>query len=453
MPARVKELPRTSGTVASQGWSSLLVREPFAGAWQTNVSVSVDTALSYSAVYRCLDLISTDISKMRIRLVQLDANGIWVETTSPAFSPVLRKPNRWQNRIQFFSSWVLSKLIEGNTYVLKERDARSVVTELYVLDPCRVKVLVAPDGSLFYELQTDVLSGIQADTLTVPASEIIHDRCGTTFHHPLIGVPPLRAAGAAALQGLTIQTSSTKFFANGGRPSGILTAPTYIDEENVARIKANWEAAYGAGKAGGTAVLGDGLHYEPMAMSAEDSQLLDQLKWGAETVAGVFGVPAYKIGVGSMPTFDNIEALNMEYYSQCLQGHIERIEVCLDEGLSLPSDLTVGFDLDGLFRMDTTSKVKASAEAIKAGFLTPNEARMKFDLKPIAGGDTAYLQVQNYSLAALDARDRAGPAPGSPDAGGGGGGSAPPSSPPPADQGKALAGALAKRLFRSDRAA
>ena len=56
--------------------------------------------------------------------------------------------------------------------------------------------------------------------------------------------------------------------------------------------------------------------------------------------------------------------------------------------------------------MDTATKVKTAGEGIKSGFLTPNEARAKFDFKPVAGGDTPYLQQQNYSLAALDKRDR-----------------------------------------------
>ena len=48
---------------------------------------------------------------------------------------MLRKPNRYQTRIKFVEQWMMSKLTAGNTYVLKQRDERSVVTALYVLDP------------------------------------------------------------------------------------------------------------------------------------------------------------------------------------------------------------------------------------------------------------------------------------------------------------------------------
>ena len=58
-----------------------------------------------------------------------------METESSAFSPVLRRPNRYQNRIQFIAQWVTTKLVHGNTYVLKERDQRGIVTALYILDP------------------------------------------------------------------------------------------------------------------------------------------------------------------------------------------------------------------------------------------------------------------------------------------------------------------------------
>jgi phage portal protein BeeE len=75
--------------------------------------------------------------------------------------PALRKPNRFQNHIQFKESWAISKLTRGNTYVLIERDQRGVPSAFYVLDPSRVKVLVAPDGAVFYELQIDNLAGLE----------------------------------------------------------------------------------------------------------------------------------------------------------------------------------------------------------------------------------------------------------------------------------------------------
>ena len=94
------------------GWWSL-IRESFTGAWQRNIEVKIENVLTYSAVFACITLIANDIAKLRLRLVRQDDDGIWRETQNAAFSPVLRRPNRYQNRIQFVGQWVTSKLVHG----------------------------------------------------------------------------------------------------------------------------------------------------------------------------------------------------------------------------------------------------------------------------------------------------------------------------------------------------
>lgn len=392
------------------GWWGI-IRESFAGAWQQNVEIKTSDVLTYSTVFRCVSLISSDIAKMRIRLVALDTDGIWVERENASYSPVLRKPNRYQNRIQFFESWVESKLIHGNVYVMKGRDNRNVVTALYVLDPTRVKVLVADDGSIFYELSRDNLSGLGDDSVTIPASEIIHDRWNTIYH-PLVGTSPIYACGLAAVQGIRIQSNSAKFFGNGAKPSGIIIAKGAISKDAAEQLRDHWNANYSGENAGKTAVLADGLEYQPLSMKATDAQLIEQLKWSAETVCSVFGVPAYKVGVGAAPANANIEAMDRAYYSQCLQRHIEDIEACLDDALGIgfgnPKDgVTYGteFDLDDLLRMDTATQVKTLSEGVLGGLIKPNEGRRKLNLGKVAGGDSVYLQQQNFSLEALAKRD------------------------------------------------
>jgi HK97 family phage portal protein len=382
------------------GWWPL-IKESFTGAWQQNVEVKLDSVLSFHAVFACQTLIASDIAKLRVKLVALDSDGIWTETTNTAHWPVLRKPNHFQNRIQFYESWVLSKLQSGNTYVLKQRDNRGVVTKMYVLDPGRVKPLVAQDGSVFYELNTDQLSGLDECTI-VPASEIIHDRFNC-FFHPLVGLSPIFANGLAATQGLSIQNSSTKFFGNNSQPGGVLTAPGAISDTTATRLKAHWEENFTGKNVGRVAVLGDGLKYEAMAVKATDAQLIEQLKWSADVVCSTYHVPPYKIGIGQAPSYNNVQALNTEYYSQCLQVLIEAIELCLDEGLATGEKLGTEFDVDNLLRMDSVTQMQVLKEG--AGILKVNEMRAKLDKKPTEGGDAVYLQQQNYSLLALSKRD------------------------------------------------
>lgn len=406
---RSKAVPVGLQQPASRGrewWP--LVREPFTGAWQRNQEQTVENVYSFSPLFRCVTLIASDIAKNRMMLVEEVDAGIWNEISVPAFSPVLRSPNHFQTRQQFLESWMISKLGHGNTYVLKQRDARGVVVDLYILDPIRTKPLVAPNGDVYYELKRDDLSQNFDENVIVPASEIIHDRWNTLFH-PLVGVSPIYSCGASAVQGLAIQNNSTTFFTNGSTAPGILTAPGEIPDDLATRIKDHWEANYTGDNSKKVAVLGNGMTFSAMSFNAVDSQLIEQSKGAAENVCTAFGVPAYKVGIGAMPTYNNIEALRLEYYASALQQHVEAIEALLDRALGLDQiagkTYGVEFDLDNLLRMDTASMIKAEAEAVGAGIKKPNEARRRLGLGKVTGGDTPYLQQQNYSLEALSKRD------------------------------------------------
>lgn len=390
--------------VTAGGWFGL-IREAFAGAWQRNITIdSTESMLAYSAVYSCISLISKDIGKLRPCLKQRSKQDIWEDTENPAYSPVLRKPNRYQTRNLFYEQWVISKLVNGNAYALKQRDSRNVVEALYILNPRLVLPLVAPDGEVFYQVGIDNLAGLRQGAPMVPASEMIHDR-HTCLFHPLVGVGPLYACGMSATQGNRIQANSSTFFENMSRPSGQLTAPGFIKDETAARLKEEFEKNFSGSNMGRILVSGDGLKFEPLTMPAEQAQLIEQLRWTVEDIARAFQMPLYKIGAGQVPSHIDVGALNLEYYQQTLQPLIEGIETLLDEGLGLSLDLGVEFDLEGLLRMDPKSRAETREIEVRAALLAPNEGRKCENRPPVPGGDTVYLQQQNYSLAALAKRD------------------------------------------------
>lgn len=389
----------------SGGWWPV-IRESFTGAWQKNISVSVDDALTYTTVFACVTQKASDIAKLWINLVQEDDDGICTPTTNSAYSPVLREPNHYQTPYEFMEYWVISILTRGNAYVLKERDARGVVAALYVLDPNRVQVLVAPDGSIYYGLGGDFLSGVEQAGVTVPASEIIHDKTNT-FYHPLCGISPLIACGLAVMQGKRIQTQSEAFFRNNSQPGGLLMTANPIGPEAQQQIQANWEANYaGQDNVGRIAVLGGGLTYTPLTpVSARDAQLIEQLNFTAIDVCSAFRMPPYKVGVGPVPVHNKPQDLAVEYYEQSLQADIERIEQVFGKGMGLlGTQYSIEFDLDALLRMDTLTLTESIAKAVGAGVMTPNEGRAKINQKPVAGGDTPFLQEQNWPLKLLGGR-------------------------------------------------
>jgi HK97 family phage portal protein len=392
------------------GWP--FVREPYTGAWQRNdENWTTDSVLAHSVVYRCVNLIANDIGKLRLRLVQKDGNGIWTEAEMPAYARVLRKPNNYQTWVQFREAWIMSKLLRGNTYVYIDWDGRDVPRALHILDASRVKPLIAPDGEIFYELKDDNLAGLRDEQQIVPADSIIHDRINCLYH-PLIGTSPIFAAGLSAHMGLTIENNSAGFFRNGMRMVVQLMVPGNISPEQAKEMSARFRSEFGGPNGKQIAVMTGGMKLEPVQMTAVDAQLIDHLRWSAENVCTAFGVPAWKVGVGEQPAYTKPEIANQQYYSDCLQSHIEQMEAVLDAafGFTEPSTNGVQYGMElmveeGLLRMDFGAQIATLVAASGGAIMTPNEARLRADLPPTPGGDALYKQQQDHSLEALAERD------------------------------------------------
>lgn len=407
---------------SSWGWFRRFIPEGYPGAWQQNVEMPIESVLLQPIVYSCINTISNDIAKLRPRCMDQLESGIWKEVYNDKISPVLKKPNHYQNHIQYKEMYIISKLADGNTYVLKQRNKRREIEKLYILDPARCRAVISDSGDIFYQLDLDVINNAKLTALGVdimqfegkmyvPASEIIHDRWNC-FYHPLCGIGPLRAAMLPASHGLRIQRHGSTFFANSAMMSGILTAPGHISDDTANRAKAYFDSEFMGEGAGKTAVLGDALKYERISMSSVDSQMIEQMKYTGEQVCSIFHVPQHMI-LGNSPTYNNIEIMNQQYYSQCLQILIESFEELHDEAFDLnnknKNNSGIDLDLTSLLRMDTTTRYNNYDKGIKGSFLKINEARVMEDLDPVEGGDDIRLQQQNFSLQALSDRDKTNP--------------------------------------------
>jgi hypothetical protein len=118
------------------------------------------------------------------------------------------------------------------------------------------------------------------------------------------------------------------------------------------------------------------------------------LRFSVEDVARAFRVPLHMLGDMSKSSYNNVEQMNRSFYSSTLQFHIEALEACFLDGLELPSDLSIEFDLDSLFRSDTEARFGAYQQALASGWLSINEVRAKEGMQAIQGGEEPRVQMQ-----------------------------------------------------------
>jgi HK97 family phage portal protein len=371
------------------------------GSWQMNLNApgSQTALLAFSAVYACINVISSDIAKLGWTLLRALADGGEEEATNSPIYPLFTRPNSYQTTVDFVQQFIACALFTGNACALKEFNERGVPIALHVMPPGTCEPLVSELGDVFYKLGRNNFAA-ESGGVTVPARAVIHHRL-MTLRHPLVGISPITAAAMSAATGLTILKNQGVFFENMSRASGVLKAPGRISKELAERLKKDWEENFSAGKFGKTAVLGEGLEWQPLTITAVDSQLIEQLRWTGDDVARVYRVPTFMLGDLSKSTYKNSEQMQRTYYSGCLQYHIEALEARFDAGLEVEPRHGIEFRIENMLRTEIDVRFEAYAKALQSSWLTINEVRAEERRSKIAGGDEPMVQIQYAPLSQI----------------------------------------------------
>ena len=382
------------------------------GAWQMNRNhphAGLEL-VAFSAVYACVNVISSDVAKLPIQIFKVDqSNGARTLQRSDYYSMLFRTPNEYQTHSDLLYAFVQSYLLQGNAYCYAgKRNGRGETTELHVLNPYRVKALIASDGSVFYECAEDFLAGLAPNTI-VPERDMIHHRLPLVPGFPLVGVTPIFAAAASSAVGIQILRDSQQFFANSARPSGLLQSTINLGDEQKRKAKEEWDIAYRGREYGKVAILPNGLDWKPITITAQDAQLIEQLRWSVEDVARVFRVPTFMLGDVSKVTYRNSEQLARAYLTGCLAGHIEALEERFERAFQFPPNFEIKFDLTQLLRTEIDVRFTAYQQALNAGWQSINEVRAQEGLEPVPGGEEPRVQMQYVPLSSANEVEPATP--------------------------------------------
>jgi HK97 family phage portal protein len=372
------------------------------GAWQMNRQEPQrgQELLAFSAVYACINVISNDIAKLPVQVFEVDLeNGARDPRRSDYYVQLMRAPNSYMTGPDFLKAFVQSYLLQGNSYIyIGKRNGRGEVEELHPLNPYRTRPLVTEGGAIFYEvLYDDYFAGLKANDV-IGARDIIHHRLPLLPGYPLIGVTPIFAAAASSAVGLKILQNSQQFFANASRPSGMLVTEQQIPKELAERYKQDWEQAYRGEGTGKVALLHGGMKWEPLTITAQDAQLIEQLRWSVEDVARVFGVPPFMLGDMTKVSYRNTEQLARAYLTGCLSSHIESIERRFAAAFDFGINFEFKLDLSALLRTEIDIRYAAYSQALTAGWQSINEVRAQEGLEPVDGGEEPRVQMQYRPL-------------------------------------------------------
>ena len=334
---------------------------------------------------------------------RFDALGNVENITTSAASRVLLTPNSYETGSEFNARVVDQWITHGSVLLLATRNDRYEVSSIHIVPTGSWQWQIDEDTKEIYYMINEagaLLTPVDA-TVIVPARDVVHLRWATP-RHPLIGESPLQAAGVAAGIHTALSASQAAFFSQMRRPSGVLSTEMTLSREQMTTLKGAWDDQSKRLNQGGVPILANGLKWQPLSITSADAEVINTLKMTNDEIFRAMGVPPPLLGALENATLSNTEQLVQAWLAFSLGGLIERYERAFDRLFGFdPRKDRVEMSVDALLRSDLAGRMTALSSGITGGVMSPNEARRKEGLSPVAGGDQVFLQRQNTPVDVL----------------------------------------------------
>jgi len=369
-----------------------MLRRPIAG-----VPVTTDSALSYSAVWACVRLISEHIAMMPHRVYQSDGDRREVASSHGADHLLYRMANPETTSFDFKQSLLAAALTGGNGIAEIESLRNGEPGALWQFEWGRVNPTRTNSGNLIYEIS----NGGAANTYLRP-DQVLHLKGFS--RDGVVGLSVIAFARQAISLGIAMEHFGAAFFGNGAIPGGVIewadgaVTPDEWGPDAAKNLKGTWKKEHrGAGSNGGVAVLEPGQKFKQVTINPEEAQFLESRKFGVTEICRWFGVPPHKVADLERSTNNNIEAQNIEYVTDCLMRWAVRLEQEINAKL-LRGNYYNKINFNSLLRGDLKTRQEYYKTMMDRGVYSINDVLGLEDKNPVEGGDLRLVQMNMVSL-------------------------------------------------------
>jgi HK97 family phage portal protein len=343
---------------------------------------------SLSAVVSCVELIAGAIASLPVSLtVDTPSGRAPAPQTAPAWR-LLTRPNALQSWPAWASWTAASLLLHGNALSLIRNDARGAPTGLMPAPwPWLLpQVIGGGDGP---RLAFDMMQASPESTLLgLPRrmldTDVLHIRARSD--HGAIGRSVLARSSAPVREGLEIATLAQANWANGMRPSALISMPNFLDDTRRKRFEEETLAKFsGALNAGKIPVLEGGWKFEQISINSVDAEFLATRQFSVAEICRIFCVPEPLLQLGQRVPAD-LSPYTAAFCQQAILPLVRLIQSEFNYSV-LPPGMYLELDTDHLARGSFSATVAGLAALKQSAIITANDARAELGWPPVAGGD------------------------------------------------------------------
>ena len=282
-------------------------------------NITPENAMLYGAVYAAVKVLSESIASLPLLLYERRATpyGSTGRTSIPAedhpLYPILSDlfSDEWTSyEGREFGQAMLC--LRGNSYFRTLRDFAGRVTDIIPINHKRMQVKRSRTGRIIYR--------VKGGTMVVPGGEFLAGE-GDIWHvrglgfDGLTGVSPITYARQSIGVGLAAEEYGAKFFSGDAHPRGIISHPLTLNAGAARSLEKSWRENFQRrGGAHNVVVLDEGMNWQSIGISNEDSQFLETRKFQITDVARLFRIPPHVLADLERATHSNIEAQHLRIY-------------------------------------------------------------------------------------------------------------------------------------------
>lgn len=340
-------------------------------------------ALSLSAVYSAVELISNSIALLPIQVKFKDDKGEPQVNSEHELN--LAFNNNDMSKYMIIKMMVVDMLLFGNGYALIERSGGHV-TGIRYLESNDVQVQWDKyKKKLYYTCNTVAGKIIQPEN-------ILHIYKNSRDGHTGIGVLKY-AARTIDLANYT-ENSSLDYFAKGLNVTGIVHAKQPMNKMQAQQALNSIEGNVNADKAYYKFLPFD-IDFQPLTQNAKDAQMIETRLFNVSEIARFFNISPVLLQDLSKSSYSTVEAANLQFLTQTLLPYISIIEAEFNRKLVGEENIFIDLDEREFLRTDSQSTANYYVTLVNAGILSRNEVREQLGYNKVEGGGELAIPYTN----------------------------------------------------------